>query len=366
MNTAAPQKSQGSRWVYVGSRTEREKGARGDGISIFRMDAATGAWTPVDVVGGMVNPSFLSFDRTGDFLHTVHGYHTGITSFRIDHATGKIAKTGFQETQINPVHLVPDPTNRWMVVANYGSGSMATLPIGAEGALGPMNDIVKLPGEPGPNKAQQPHSRPHHCPMHPGGGYYVVPDKGLDRTFVFRVDATTGKLHFADVPNAVAQPGAGPRHVDFHPDGVWTYVINELDSTVTVFDLDAKTGALNQKQLVSTLPPGADGSDNTTAEIWLTKNGRFVIGSNRGHDTLVVFAVNDSTGELTAKHWVPTGGKKPRFFTLDPSGQFLYAANEDGHTIVTFLVDQEAGTIEPTGQVIEVGSPVCIIMSGVF
>lgn len=355
-----------SRWVYVGSRTEREKGARGEGISVFRMNTETGAWTPVEVVGGMVNPSFLSFDRTGKFLHTVHGYHTGISSFRIDAATGKLTKIGFEKTEMNPVHLTPDPTNRWMFVANYASGSVTSMPIREDGTLGSTHDVVKLPGKPGPNKVQQPHSRPHHCPMDRGQRFYVVPDKGLDKTFVCRLDPATGKISFADVPYAVAQPGAGCRHVDFHPNGIWTYVINELDSTVTYFHLDATTGALVQKQLVSTLPPGADGSGNTTAEIWVTKNGRYVIGTNRGDDTLVVFEIDQSTGELTARRWVPTQGAKPRFFTFDPSGKFLYAANEDGHTIVTFRVDDGAGALTPTGQVLQVGSPVCIIMSEAF
>ncbi|MBI3069196.1 MAG: lactonase family protein [Betaproteobacteria bacterium] len=352
-----------ARWVYVGSRTERERNAQGEGISIYRIDTSTGEWALSEVAGGMVNPSFLAFDRTGRDLYTVHGKHSGITAFRVDRHTGRLTRIGHQPTEVNPVHLAPDPTNRYMVVANLDSGSLASLPIHADGTLGPMSDVVKLSGKPGSGRARQPGSGPHHCPPDRSGRFIVVPDKGLDKVFVFRLDAATGKLIANDPPHAVSQPGAGPRHVDFHPNGSWAYVVNELDSTVTAYRLDTQSGALTTLQTLSTLPPDFRG-ENSTAEIYLTPNGKFVYASNRGHDSLAVFAVDQASGALTLAGWVPAQGKKPRYFGLDPTGKFLYVANEDSHTVVTFRVDQESGTLTPTGQVVKVGSPVCIVFAG--
>lgn len=170
-----------ARWVYVGSRTERERNAQGEGISIYRMDTSTGEWALSEVAGGMVNPSFLAFDRTGRYLYTVHGKHSGITAFRVDRQTGRLTRIGHQPTEVNPVHLAPDPTNRYMVVANLDSGSLASLPIHADGTLGPMSDVVKLSGKPGSGKTWRPDSSgPHHCPPDRSGRFIIVPDKGLD------------------------------------------------------------------------------------------------------------------------------------------------------------------------------------------
>ena len=349
-----------TRWVYVGSRTERP--AQGEGISIYRMDTSTGEWTLSEVVGGMVNPSFLALDRTGDCLYAVHGQpRDAITAFRIDRETGGLRRLGHQPTETNPVHLALDPSNRFIVVANGGAnGAVALFPIHAGGALGPMCDLVHTYGKPGSGQAEKPKSHPHHCPLDRSGRFVVVPDRDLDKVFVYRIDAVTGRLVPNDPPYAVSHPGAGPRHVDFHPSGPWAYVVNETDSTVTTYHFDTRSGALTTLQTVPGLPPDFRGS-NTGAEIQVTPNGKFVYCSNRGHDSLAIYAVDQSRGTLTPRGWEPTQGGKPRYFGIDPSGTFLYAANEDGHTVVTFRIDQESGKLIPTGQVVKAGSPVCIV-----
>ena len=187
-----------------------------------------------------------------------------------------------------------------------------------------------------------------------------MPDKGFDDVFVFRLDVQNGTLVWADTPSVSTQPGAGPRHADFHPTLPYAYVINELDSTLAVYDYDAQTGALIRKQLISTLPDEFTGA-NTTAEIAVHPSGRFLYGSNRGHNSIVTCAIDQTSGLLTVTGWTPSGGDRPRYFGLDPSGTRLYACNERGHNIVAFRVDQETGALTLIGQVAETGSPVTIV-----
>jgi len=178
--------------------------------------------------------------------------------------------------------------------------------------------------------------------------------------FVFRVDATGGKLAAGTPARVATRAGAGPRHAAFHPTGTHAYVLNELDSTLTTYRFDAERGGLSPLQVITTLPPAFTG-DNTTSEIAIAPSGRFVYGSNRGHDSIVIFRVDESTGGLSPVGWEPSRGKTPRFFALDPSGASLYAANQDSDTIVAFRVDPQAGTLTPTGQVVPVGSPSSIV-----
>jgi 6-phosphogluconolactonase (cycloisomerase 2 family) len=189
--------------------------------------------------------------------------------------------------------------------------------------------------------------------------FCLVPDKGLDAVFVFRVDAN-GKLVPAAPPSVATRPGAGPRHAAFHPTGPFAYVLNELDSTFTTYRFDADTGGLEPRQTVTTLPPGWSGR-NTTSEVAVAPSGRFVYVSNRGHDSVAIFAVEPGTGTLAPVGWEPTRGKTPRFIGLDPAGAMLYAANQDSDTIVAFRVNRQSGTLTPTGQVVAVGSPSTIV-----
>lgn len=351
-------------FAYVGAFTTPERKARGDGINVYRMDPGSGAWTHVQLVPNIVNPSFLALDREQRFLYAVHADLDEVSAYAIDKQTGQLKQLNRQSCGgKNPVHLAVDPTNRFIVTANYGAGSVGVVSIEKDGTLGARTDLVTLPGEPGPNRKEQASSHPHDCPFDPGGRFIVVPDKGLDRVFMFKLDNASGKLAPADPPFVATREGAGPRQIAFHPSLPIAYVIDELDSTVTTYRCDPAHGAMQPVQVVPTLPPSFTGN-NTGAEVAVAPSGRFVYGSNRGHDSIAILAIDRATGTLTPVSWEPTQGKTPRFFTLDPAANFLYAANQDSDTIVTFRVNKATGKLAPTGQVVKVGSPVTIVFAG--
>lgn len=346
--------------AYVGARTTKERNARGNGLNVYRVDAGTGAWTHVQLVGDLVNPSFLAFDRTGRFLYTVHGDLSDITAFSIDAATGELTRINGQSTEgKNPVHLAIDPTNRFVVVANHITSTIALLTREEDGSLGPVIDLVSLEGEPGPHRVEQPFAKPHQVEFDPSGKYIAVPDKGRDVVFTYEIDAEAGKLVAATEPVA-AREGAGPRHIAFHPAGALAYVVNELDSTVTAYRFDPATGVLAPFQLLTTLPDTF--TDNSrAAEIAVSPDGRFVYASNRGHDSIAIFAVEEGTGRLAHAGWQESGGETPRFFAIDPNYQRLLVANEDTDSIVSFEIDRSNGSLRRVGEPVQVGSPVCIV-----
>ncbi|MGI8857417.1 MAG: lactonase family protein [Thermomicrobiales bacterium] len=353
-------------FAYVGCYTTPDRKGRGEGIAVYRIDADSGAWSRVQLLADVPNPSFLTVDRDRRFLYCVHGGNTyrAVSAFAIDRQTGQLTFLNTQDCGgANPVHLDIDASGRFLVVASYTDSVVAALPIDADGTLGPRSDLVAQTGEPGPHPTEQASPHPHHCPFDTAGRFVAVPDKGLDRTFIYRFDAERGRLLPGDPPFVAARPGAGPRHAAFHPHLPYAYVINELDSTITTFGYDAERGVLDPRQTIATLPPDFTGA-STTAEIAIAPSGRFLYGSNRGHDSIAIFAIDQSTGALTSVGWEPCGGKMPRFVALDPSGRYLYAANQESDTIVAFRVDQTTGALAPTGQVIETGCPVCIIFAG--
>ena len=349
--------------AYVGSFTSEDRGARGEGINVYRIDPVSKDWAHVQLLPDLVNPSFLALDHERRFLYSAHGDMDYATAFAIDSTSGRLTLLNRENTGgTNGVHLAVDPSNRYLVVSNYSSGSMAVFPINADGSLAPRSDLVELPGSPGPHPTQQTSSHPHQNPFDPEGRFMLVPDKGLDRVFVFRLDLENGSLEWADTPSISTEPGAGPRHAEFHPTLPYAYVLNELDSTVGVYGYDSLNGALRRIQLLTTLPDDFSGN-NTTAEIFAHPSGRFLYCSNRGHDSIAAFEVDQASGLLTAVDWTSSGGERPRFFGLDPSATHLYACNELGHNIVTFAIDSETGRLTPTGQVVETGSPVTIVFS---
>jgi 6-phosphogluconolactonase (cycloisomerase 2 family) len=345
-------------FAYVGSRTTRERNARGDGISVFSVDAATGALKRIQLVGDLVNPSFLALNRAGDRLYTVHGDQHEVSAFTVA-ADGTLSFLNSVNCQgRNPVHLALDPTERWLVVSNHQNGQLAVIAIEPSGALGALAQLESLPGEPGPHRKEQPFSKPHFNPFDPSGQFVVVPDKGLDRIFVFRFAG--GRLVPAQQPWVETRENAGPRHVAFHPSLPFLYSVNELDSTVTSYRFDAATGALQPLQVLTMLPETFTGNSRA-AEIEVSADGRFVYASNRGYDSIAVYCVDASTGLLRNVAFEPTGGRTPRFFALAPGGAHLYALNEDSDTIVTFAVNRETGRLTRTGEAVACGSPVCMV-----
>jgi 6-phosphogluconolactonase (cycloisomerase 2 family) len=284
-----------------------------------------------------------------------------VTAYQVDQTTGRLTVLNQQPTGgTNGVHLAIDATGRFLALANYATGSLALFPINPDGSLGTLSDLARTTGDPGPHRTQQERSHPHHCPFDRTGRYIVVPDKGLDRVFVYRLDTARGKLVVGDPPSVKSRAGAAPRHVDFHPTRPLAYVINELDSTITTYQFDPAHGLLKALQIAPTLPSTYTG-DNTAAEIAVAASGRFVYGSNRGHNSIAIFAVDHQTGMLNSVGWEPTQGETPRFFTLDPSGTHLYAANQTSDTIVVFNVNQATGALTPSGETIQVKTPTTIV-----
>jgi len=350
-------------YAYVGSFTTAQRKARGDGIHVYRADPATGAWTHVQHIGDLVNPSYLALSPDRRFLYSVHGDEDYATAFALDPATGQAkllnrAATGGK----NGVREAVDPSGKFLVMANYASGSVAVLTIAPDGSLKDQHQLVPLPGEPGPHKVEQVSSHPHDIVFDPSGRFVLVPDKGLDRVFVFRFDGAAGRLIPTEQGSVKSRPGAGSRHLAFHPKLPIVWVLNELDSTIATYRFDTERGALTALQVMSTLPGDFTGY-STTAEIAVSPDGRFVYGSNRGHDSVTIFAAKPE-GLLSVVGWQPSQGSGPRFIGLDPAGRFLYAANEQGDNVVTFRVDSASGKLTPTGQAIKNASPVTIVFAG--
>ncbi|MGK9063714.1 lactonase family protein [Stutzerimonas chloritidismutans] len=348
-------------YAYVGSRTTRERNARGEGLSVFHFDDQRGVLTPVQVVEGLVNPSYLTLNGKGDMLYCVHGDRFEVSAFRVDKATGRIVFLNRQDTQgKNPVHLALDPDERHLIVSNHIGASLAVLPIEEDGSLGSLKQLVQLDGEPGPHRIEQPHAKPHFNLFDHSGRHVLVPDKGLDTIFCFRYEA--GALSTTAVTSVKAREAAGPRHMAFRPQGDMAYVINELDNTVAAYGYDTQTGVLSPRQVLSTLPDSYTGNSRASG-IQVDAQGRFLYASNRGFDSIAVFAIDLQTGLLSFVAAIPSQGKTPRYFTLSPDGRYLFALNEDSDSIVTFAVDHQLGLLEATGEQVTTGSPVCMIFS---
>src|SRR5436190_16728277 len=347
-------------WMYVGSFTGEGRG-HGEGLSVFHRAAESNRWQRVQLLKDLADPSFVIIDQQRRCLCSAHGDGTQATAYRIDQTTGRLTVLNQQPTGgRNGVHLAIDASGRFLVLANSATGTVAVLPINQDGSLAPASDLATLSGTPGPHRTQQESSHPHHCPFDRTGRVIVVPDKGLDKIFVFRLDAARGKLVPGNPPDVASRAGAAPRHVDFHPTQPYAYVINELDSTIATYELDPDKGAFKALQVVTTMPSSYTG-DNSGAEIAVAPSGRFVYGSNRGHDSIAIFAIDQSSGLLTSIGWESTQGKTPRYFGLDPSGTHLYAANQNSDTIVIFRIDQTTGKLTPTGQIVKVASPTTIV-----
>ena len=346
-------------YAYVGSFTTAQRNARGDGIHVYRVDSTTGDWTHVQHIGDLVNPSFLALSPDQRLLYSVHGDEDYATAFALDPATGEAkllnrAATGGK----NGVREAVDPSGKFLVVANYASGSVAVLPIAPDGSLKDQQQVVQLPGEPGPHKVEQTSSHPHDIVFDRSGRFVLVPDKGLDRVFVFRFDGATGRLDPTEQGSVKTRPGAGPRHLAFHSRLPIVWVLNELDSTIATYSFDTESGALKPLQVMSTLPDEFTGH-STAAEIAVSPNGN-VYASNRGHDGVAYFRVF-TDGKLKIFGWQSTLGKTPRFIGTDPAGHNLYAANEQSDTVVALRIDQNTGWPTPSGKIIQNASPVTIV-----
>lgn len=348
-------------YAYVGSRTTRERNARGEGISVLRIDAQSGALERVQLLGGLVNPSYLALNRAGDRLYAVHGDGSLASAFKVDRANGQIALLNQVDfAGRNPVHLALSQDEASLVVSSHLTGEVLVIGIKEQGRLDSVTQRVALPGEPGPHRKEQPFSKPHFNPFDPSGKWLLVPDKGLDKVFVFGLQG--GQLQPAATPWLQVREGAGPRNLAFHPRQPWAYLVNELDSTVLACRFDAATGALQPFQWLPTLPDDFTGHSRAAA-IEVDAAGRRLYASNRGHDSIAVYDIATETGRLSLRQVTSTGGKTPRFFKLAPNGRWLYALNEDSDTIVALPVDSDTGLLGQPGEPLHCGSPVCMVFS---
>jgi 6-phosphogluconolactonase len=349
--------------MYVGTYT----GPKSQGIYVFRFDPVSGAIEPMGLAAEVKNPSFLAIHPDGKHLYTVNetsdwqGKPGGsVTAFRIEGPSGKLTKlNALSSGGDGPCHLSVDKTGRCVLVANYGGGSVASLSLNDDGSLKAQGSFHQHAGPVHLAERQGgPHG--HSINVSPDNQFAFAADLGLDKILIYRLDPAQGTITRHDPPHASVAPGSGPRHFTFLPNGRFAYVINEISCTVTGFAYDPKRGSLREIQTVSTLPAGQSVKpEYSTAEIVAHPTGRFIYGSNRGHDTIAVFSV-DSDGKLTLVENTPTQGKTPRNFAVDPTGRYLFAENQSSDSIVVFHIDASTGRLKPTGQVLQVGSPVCI------
>ena len=349
-------------YVYIGTYTHGDS----EGIYVYRLDGETGALEYSSKITGVVNPSFLDIHPNGRYLFSVNeigefeGKSSGaVTAFYIHGSTGEISFLNQQATGGGaPCHVSVDATGKYLLVANYGGGSVAALPIGKDGRLGEASDFVQHQGSSvNPGRQSEPHA--HAIMIDPDNKYAFAPDLGLDKILIYQLDLDNGKLNANTQPWVRVHPGAGPRHLDFHPNGKYAYVINELDSTFTTFSYDADTGSLTEIQSISTLPDDFDGTSHC-ADVHVHPSGRFLYGSNRGHDSIVTYEIDQETGMLSYLGCESTRGQTPRNFGLNPEGTFLFAADQQTNNIVTFSVNPDTGQLTDTGNVAEVPNPVCL------
>jgi 6-phosphogluconolactonase len=354
--------AEGKMRVYFGTYTT----AKNEGIFVAEMDLASGVVSSPRLAAVAVNPSFLAIHPSRKFLYAVaevsdlHGKETGgVIAFAIDPVTGKLKWLNEEPSQgAGPCYLVVDKAGKNVLVANYDGGTVAVLPIDAEGRVKPATSIIKHQGKSVDRERQEgPHA--HSINLDAANRFAFAADLGLDKVLVYRFDPAAGTLMPNDPPAAQIAEGSGPRHFAFHPTGRFAYLINEMANTITVFWYDAESGTLNRVQTVSTLPSEFKGK-SWTAEVVVHPSGKYVYGSNRGHDSLAIFSVDATTGKLTPHGQEPTQGKMPRNFAIDPTGSYILAANMDSSTVVVFRIDPATGQLKPAGQTFKLPQPVCI------
>ncbi len=361
---AAPVPGKGKYIFYVGTYTE--DGSKSKGIYAYRFDADTDQITPLGLAAETTNPSFVALHPNGGFLYAVNEIGNykgpnsgGVSAFSIDRATGKLTLLNEVPSRgADPCYITVDRTGKYVLVANYTGGSIAVFPVLADGKLGEVSAFLQHTGH-GTNPERQEKAHAHSINLSPDNRFAMVDDLGLDELFVYKFDSANGSLTPNDPPFAKLDPGAGPRHFALSPTGKFAYVIAEMQSTVTVFSNDEKTGTLHRLQTISALPRDFIGQ-NDDAEIQMHPSGKFLYASNRGSDTIAVFAIDPSKSTLTSVEFTATQGKIPRSFEIDPTGKFLFAANQKSDNIVVFRIDANTGHLTPTGQVFDVGSPVCV------
>ncbi|HEX4227333.1 MAG TPA: lactonase family protein [Bryobacteraceae bacterium] len=347
--------------VYIGTFTT----GASKGIYAYRLDEATGRMTPLGLVAEAQSPSYLAVSPNRRFLYAVNeidrfeGKKAGsVSAFSIDRASGKLTLLNrVSSGSPGPTHVAIDPSGKWLFVANYAGGSLADFAIERDGRIGQMVTLLQHTGS-GADPARQKSPHPHEVVPSPDGRFLLSPDLGLDRVFVYKLNAETGKLTDGNPPFAAVKPESGPRHLAFAPNGKFVYLADEMASTVTAFSYAG--GKLKTLQTISSAPKGF-GGENSAAEIAVHPSGRFVYVTNRGADDVVQLNIDQASGLLTFAGSVSTQGKVPRGFGIDPEGKYLFAGNQNTDTLVPFRIDPSSGRLSPYGEALRVPSPVCVV-----
>jgi 6-phosphogluconolactonase len=348
-------------WVYIGTYT----GKKSKGIYKCDFDPATGKLSEPELVAESTSPSFLAIHPNQKLLYAVgevadfQKQKTGaVSAFAIDEKTGKLNfLNAVASGGRGPCHVMVDRTGKTVMVANYGEGSCASCPLDADGKLQKAATVIQHKGS-SVNKSRQEGPHAHSINVSPDNRFAFCADLGLDQVLIYKLDAVKGTLSANDPPNVAVEGGSGPRHFAFHPNGKFAYTNGELTSTVIAMSYDTDKGALKPIQTISTLPQETKG--NSTAEVVVHPNGKFLYCSNRGHNSIAVFSVDAETGKLTVVGHQGEGISIPRNFNIDPTGKWLLVANQNGDSVIVFEIDQKTGNLKPTGFKVEVGSPVCV------
>jgi len=351
----------GKSWVYIGTYTGKDS----KGIYRCEFDSATGTLSEPLLAAATTNPTFLAIHPGGKYLYAVGeigdfgGKKAGaVNAYTLDPKTGELGLLNQQSSGgSGPCYVSLDRDGKHVLVANYGGGSVAVLPIKKDGSLGEASAFVQHEGK-SVDKGRQEGPHAHSINLDKASRYAIAADLGLDKLLVYRFDPSKGTLTPNDPPAMDTAPGAGPRHFAFHPDGKHAYACGEMDSTVMVMDYDKQKGVLTKVQTLSTLPAPEKG--NSTAEVLVHPSGKFVYVSNRGHDTIALFTVDEKTRQLTAVGDQGKGFKVPRNFNVDPSGKWMIVAGQDSDNLCVFQIDPETGQLKATDTTVKVGGPVCV------
>jgi len=340
-------------WVYFGPYTRETS----KGIYRSRFNAANGELTEAELAAEIESPSYLTIHPNGKYLYAVSETREGtVTGYALDAAIGGLTKINTQPTQgSSPCDLEVDQTGQMLVVVNYGSGSTIAYKVGEDGSLSEPSDFHEHTGSSVHQRQKSPHA--HSIDFSADNRFAMVSDLGIDKVLVYEADPAAGKLKqvgFGTVP-----AGGGPRHFAFHPNGKLAFANDEISSAVTAFRYDAATGGLEELDTVSTLPEPVEG--NSTAELQVHPNGKFLYVSNRGHDSLALVTIDEATGKIERKANYPTLGETPRNFNIAPGGEYLLAANQNGDNVVVFKLNPDTGELTPTGRQITIDAPVCIV-----
>jgi 6-phosphogluconolactonase len=348
--------------TYFGTYTNSGKSK---GIYCYRFDLASGKLTEAGVTEGIKNPSFVAIHPSGKSLYAVSevndadGKPAGaVMAFALDRKSGKLTPLNHQSSEgQGPCHVNVDKTGRCALVANYGSGSVASLPIKSDGSLEKAASAIQHEGSSVvPNRQAGPHA--HSFNISADNRFAFAADLGMDKIMIYKLDPVKATLTPNNPPFAETPKGGGPRHFFFHPSGRFAYVCNEITSAVTAFSYDADKGSLKPIQTISTLPEETKG--NSTAEVQVHPSGKFLYCSNRGHNSLAIFSIDEKTGQLTAAGHQSTLGKTPRNFGIDPTGKYIIACNQATDNVAVFKVDQATGKLAQVGDLVNIPAPVCV------